>query len=217
MTRVLVADDHPLIRAGLAALLRDAPRLAVVGEAATGVEAVAVTVASQPDVVLMDVGLGTTAVTERIAGLANVLLLTTVDQDEYVRGALRAGASGLMCKNSPPDRLLAAIHAVAAGHLLFEPAAIHRMADACGERTQPAAAIDLTALTARELEVLRLVGQGLVNAAIAGQLAVTENTAKTHLHRAMSKLRLASRAQAVVVAYEAGLVVPGRVRGWDGS
>ncbi|MFJ8584465.1 response regulator [Streptomyces sp. NPDC093595] len=220
MTRVLVVDDQFLIRAGLVGLLRAAPGVEVVGEAADGEEAVALVERTRPDVVLMDIrmpGMGGIEATERILAGApdpvpRILVLTTFDLDEYVYGALRAGASGFLLKDSGPERLLAAVAAVGGGDALFAPSVTRRLVEAYARqaavtpaRTPPG----LAALTGRETEVLRLTARGLSNAEIAGELFISEATVKTHLNRAMGKLGLDSRAQAVVVAYESGLVTPG--------
>ncbi|MCY1145635.1 response regulator transcription factor [Actinoplanes sp. Pm04-4] len=218
MTSVLVADDQILVRAGLAALIRAAPGFEVVGEAADGRQAVELAVRLRPQVVLMDIrmpGADGIAATARIVAAARpaprVLVLTTFDLDEYVYAALRAGASGFLLKETPPDRLLAAIRTVADGDTLLAPSVTRRLVEAF---VPPARAGDatpaLTPLTARETEILRLVGTGRTNAAIAQSLVVSEATVKTHLARLMSKLDLSSRAQVVVTAYETGLIVPGR-------
>jgi DNA-binding NarL/FixJ family response regulator len=215
---VLVVDDQVLIRAGLAALIRATPDLEVVGEASTGDEAIALAAETKPDVVLMDLrmpDLGGIAATRRILENASVdpprvLVLTTFDLDEYVYEALRAGASGFLLKDTPPERLLPAIRAVADGDMLFAPTVTRRLVEAYTR--QPEAVeqknVDLDALTARELEVLRLVCTGLSNHEIADRLVVSEATVKTHLNRTMAKLNLTSRAQAVVLGYETGLVRP---------
>ncbi|MGI5478959.1 response regulator [Streptomyces lavendofoliae] len=220
MTRVLVVDDQFLIRAGLVGLLRAAPGVEVVGEAGDGEEAVALVAETRPDVVLMDIrmpGMGGIAATEKILAEApdpapKVLVLTTFDLDEYVYGALRAGASGFLLKDSGPERLLAAVAAVGGGDALFAPSVTRRLVEAFAQRVGSARArrppgLDL--LTGRETEVLRLTARGLSNQEIAGELFISEATVKTHLNRAMNKLDLDSRAQAVVVAYETGLVTPG--------
>ncbi|MFE5730526.1 response regulator [Streptomyces sp. NPDC056528] len=221
--RVLVVDDQFLIRAGLVGLLKAAPGTEVVGEAVDGEEAVALAARLRPDVILMDVrmpgGNGIDA-TARILAEApdpapRVLILTTFDLDEYVYGALRVGASGFLLKDSGPERLLAAVAAVAGGDHLFAPSVTRRLVEAFAHRVAPveetvrAGTPALDALTGREREVLQLTGRGLSNRQIAGDLHISEATVKTHLNRAMGKLGLASRAQAVVVAYESGLVVPG--------
>jgi len=226
MTRVLVVDDQFLIRAGLAGLLRAAPGIEVVGEAADGAEAVEQAAATRPDVVLMDIrmpGISGITATERILAGADradggapprILVLTTFDLDEYVYAALRAGASGFLLKDAGPERLLAAVAAVAAGDTLFAPSVTRRLIEAFAPRPEPATAgeppTDLGVLTAREVEVLRLIAKGLSNQEIADHLFISEATVKTHLNRTMSKLDLGSRAQAVVLAYESGLVTPGR-------
>lgn len=219
MTDVLVVDDQDLVRAGLAALIDAAPGLRVVGRAATGHDAVAQSAALRPDVVTIDIcisGLSGAAATAQIRAQAGgpvrpcVLILTTLDLDEYVCAALRAGASGFVLKETSPDRLLAAIHTVAAGDSLFAPTVVRRMVAAYTRMTDSLAALsaDLETLTPRELDVLRYVGRGLANADIAKRLVVSESTVKTHLNRTLAKLQISSRAQAVVLAYETGLVTP---------
>ncbi|MFF3639814.1 response regulator [Streptomyces sp. NPDC002564] len=224
--KVLVVDDQFLIRAGLVGLLRAAPGIDVVGEAGDGDEAVALAAETRPDVVLMDIRMpgtnGITATRRILAAAAEpaprILVLTTFDLDEYVYGALRAGASGFLLKDSGPERLLAAVAAVGGGDALFAPSVTRRLVEAftrqahgngsdTGDGGGPPP--DLGALTLREVEVLKLIGRGLTNADIAERLYISEATVKTHLNRTMSKLDLDSRAQAVVVAYETGLVTPG--------
>ncbi|MFJ7070235.1 response regulator [Streptomyces sp. NPDC101115] len=217
--RVLVVDDQDLIRAGLVALLRAAPGLEVVGEAADGETAVLQAARLRPDVVLMDIrmpGMDGTTATERILARSDgptprILVLTTFDLDEYVYAALRAGASGFLLKDTGPQRLIEAVTAVAGGEMLFAPSVTRRLIEAYVNQAEPAtgAVADLDVLTARECEVLRLTARGLSNTEIAEQLYIGEATVKTHLNRTMSKLNVDSRAQAVVVAYESGLVVPG--------
>jgi DNA-binding NarL/FixJ family response regulator len=211
VTRVLVVDDQPLFRAGLVALLNATPDLTVVGEAADGDNAVRLAESSRPDVILMDIRLpGLTALT-RVVTSARVLILTTFDLDEYVHEALRLGAAGFVLKESEPARLLAAITAVASGEMQFSPTVMRRLVEAYlrgDTAVSPWSSVGLDELTGREREVLRLVGTGLTNATIASKLTVTEGTVKTHLNRVMTKLRLTSRAQAVVMAYESGLVIP---------
>jgi DNA-binding NarL/FixJ family response regulator len=219
MIGVLVVDDQVLIRAGLAALIHSAPGLHVVGQAADGQEAVQLVATERPDVVLMDVrmpGVNGVDATERILAEAGphapkVLILTTFDLDEYVYAALRAGACGFLLKDTPPERLLSAIKTIAVGDLLFAPSVTRRLIEAYTQR--PGLALepppDLRELTGREIEVLELVGKGLSNDDIAAQLVLSVATVKTHLTRIMTKLRLSSRAQAVVIAYETGLVIPG--------
>ncbi|MDG6103239.1 response regulator transcription factor [Dactylosporangium aurantiacum] len=215
--RVLVADDQALIRAGLVALLRAAPGLEVAGEAADGAEAVALAAATAPDIVLMDIRmpvLDGIAATRRILAAPGeqhprVVVLTTFDLDEYVYAALAGGASGFLLKDTPPQRIISAVHTVAGGDILIAPRITHRLIEtyAMHHRRAPDGA-RLDELTARETEVLCLVGNGLSNSEIAQRLVLSEATVKTHVKRLMAKLRLSSRAQAVVVAYESGLVVP---------
>ena len=217
-TRILIVDDQVLIRTGLVSLLRAAPQTEVVGEAADGAEAVALAAATRPHVVLMDIrmpGVDGIAATRQIIAEGGeapprVLVLTTFDLDEYVYEALRAGASGFLLKEAPPERLLAAVATVRAGDMLFAPSVVGRLIEAYVPQAPAVPALEM--LTGREVEILRLVGQGLSNSDIAGRLVITEATVKTHVNRTMAKLALASRAQAVVVAYESGLVVPGRGR-----
>ncbi|WP_055698630.1 MULTISPECIES: response regulator [Streptomyces] len=221
--RVLVVDDQFLIRAGLVGLLRAAPGIEVVGEAGDGDEAVELAARTRPDVVLMDIRMpgmnGITATAKILQQAAEpaprILVLTTFDLDEYVYGALRAGASGFLLKDSGPERLLAAVAAVGAGDALFAPSVTRRLVEAFARQAAGPDADDgtpppdLGALTLREVEVLKLIARGLTNADIAERLYISEATVKTHLNRTMSKLDLDSRAQAVVVAYETGLVTPG--------
>lgn len=219
--RVLVVDDQFLIRAGLVGVLRAAPGIEVVGEAGDGDEAVELAAATRPDVILMDIrmpGMNGITATERILAEAaepppRILVLTTFDLDEYVYGALRAGAAGFLLKDSGPERLLAALAAVGSGDALFAPSVTRRLVEAFAVRSGAASAgeppPDLAALTGRELEVLKLIARGLSNAEIADRLYISEATVKTHLNRTMNKLDLDTRAQAVVIAYETGLVTPG--------
>ncbi|MFF1599752.1 response regulator [Streptomyces mirabilis] len=220
MTRVLVVDDQFLIRAGLVGLLDAAPGFDVVGEAADGAEAVRLAARTRPDVILMDIrmpGVNGIEATERILAEApdrapRILILTTFDLDEYVYGALRAGACGFLLKDSGPERLLAAVAAVDGGDALFAPSITRRLIEAFARQHGPArdaAPPDLGVLTSREVEVLKLTGRGLSNLEIAHRLGISEATVKTHLNRTMTKFGLDSRAQAVVIAYETGLVIPG--------
>jgi DNA-binding NarL/FixJ family response regulator len=219
VTSVLVVDDQDLVRAGFAALLAAVPEIDVVGQARDGLEAVEKAAALRPEVILMDIrlpGLDGVKATERILAEATpprpaVLMLTVFDLDEYVYTALRAGAAGFLLKDSPPERLIAGIHAAARGDMLSGPTITRRLVEAF-TRTPPeppATASALAGLTGRELEVLRFVGTGVTNGRIAAELRVGEATVKTHLNRLMAKLGVSSRAQAVVVAYETGLVRPG--------
>ncbi|WP_062212510.1 response regulator transcription factor [Streptomyces sp. NBRC 109706] len=221
MTRVLIVDDQFLIRAGLVGVLDAAPGFEVVGEAGDGEEAIRLAAETSPDIILMDIRMpGTNGIqaTERILATTDreppprILVLTTFDLDEYVYGALRAGASGFLLKDSGPERLLAAVAAVSGGDSLFAPSVTRRLVAAYARR--PADPVDrpprrdLDVLTSREREVLRFTGLGLSNSEIAGRLHISIATVKTHLNRTMSKLHLESRAQAVVIAYETGLVTP---------
>ncbi|WP_328304288.1 response regulator transcription factor [Streptomyces sp. NBC_00435] len=212
--RVLVVDDQFLIRSGLTALLTAAPGYEVVGEAEDGEAAVRLAAATRPDVILMDIrmpGIDGISATERILAAAGpgsrpkVLMLTTFDSDEYVFRALRVGAGGFLFKDTPPDRLLAAIATVHAGEMLFSPGALRGLVATYAAPAARTPHPGLDTLTAREREILGLVGAGLSNADIAGRLVLSAATVKTHVHRCMSKLKLSSRAQAVVVAHEYGL------------
>jgi DNA-binding NarL/FixJ family response regulator len=215
----MVVDDETLIRAGLAALMRAAPGLSVVGEAADGHEAVAIAAETRPDVILMDIkmpGMDGITATERILAESpdtkpRIIVLTTFDLDEYVYAALRAGASGFLLKETEPHQVISAVQTVAAGDMLFAPSISYRLVEAYvrqPRRVRNPETPSLSQLTPRELEILRLVATGRTNNEIAGDLTVSEATVKTHLNRAMTKLGLSSRAQAVVVAYETGLVTP---------
>jgi DNA-binding NarL/FixJ family response regulator len=218
MIGVMVVDDQVLIRAGLVAIINATPGLSMVGQAANGQEAVALAAAARPDVILMDIRMpvldGVKATEQILAAAADppphILILTTFDLDTYVLAALRAGASGFLLKEAPPERLLAAIHAVMDGDLLFAPSVTRRLVEAYTQRSQTHSDLprDLSALTAREAHVLRMVASGMSNTEIADDLVLSEATVKTHLNRVMTKLNLSSRAQAVVVAYECGLVRP---------
>jgi DNA-binding NarL/FixJ family response regulator len=217
--RTLVVDDQEAVRAGFAALLETQSDITVVGTAADGEEAVRQTGEHQPDVVLMDIRmpvLDGIAATQRICAAADgvgprVLVLTTFDLDEYVYDALRAGASGFLLKDVPPEKLFDAVRVVAAGDALLAPAVTRRLI-AEFARLRPAQRIrpdDLDALTRRESEILELVAAGLSNQEIAERLVLSNETVKTHVSHVLRKLGLRDRAQAVVAAYESGLVVPG--------
>jgi DNA-binding NarL/FixJ family response regulator len=223
---LVVADDHEVVRAGFAALLDTQPDFTVLGTASDGGEAVRVCRDLKPDVVLMDVrmpSLDGIEATRQLAGTGEsgprVLILTTFDLDEYVFDALRAGASGFLLKDVTAERLFDAVRVVAAGEALLAPAVTRRL---ISEFTRlrpvpetrdavPSAALGV--LTPRETEVLRLVAEGLSNPELAQRLVVTEETVKTHVSRILAKLGLRDRTQAVVAAYESGLVIPGRERG----
>ena len=212
MIQIVVVDDHEVVRGGFAAMLATQPDFTVVGTAADGAEAVRVCTAEKPDVVLMDVRMpvmdGIEA-TRQLSGGPRVLILTTFDLDEYVFDALRAGASGFLLKDVTAERLFDAVRVVAAGEALLAPSVTTRL---IGEftRLKPRGTVtSLGTLTPRETEVLRLIAEGLSNPEIAARLVVTEETVKTHVSRVLSKLGLRDRTQAVVAAYESGLVIPG--------
>jgi DNA-binding NarL/FixJ family response regulator len=215
--KVVVADDQALLRAGLRALIEAEEDLRVVGEAGDGAEAVDVALATHPDVVLMDIRMpkldGITA-TRRLLGAgsrARVLMLTTFDADEYVVDAFRSGAAGFLLKDGPPDQLAAAVRTIAAGDALLAPALTSRLIEEyVGTAPQEELHGRLHELTERELEVLEQLASGKSNAEIGTALFLSEATVKTHLTRVLSKLGLQSRVQAVVFAYESGLVRPGR-------
>jgi DNA-binding NarL/FixJ family response regulator len=209
--RVLLVDDHALARKGLRMVLDAEPDIEVVGEAANGRQAIHSVGRLQPDVVLMDVRmpeLDGIAATREIAGESRVLILTTFDLDEYVYDALAAGASGFLLKDVGPEQLSEGIRVVASGDALLAPAVTRRLIDelVAARRTAAAAPPELNELTPREREVLQLVAQGLSNVEIAELLVVEETTVKTHVSRLLAKLGLRDRVQAVIFAYEAGLV-----------
>ncbi|HEX3788589.1 MAG TPA: response regulator transcription factor [Pseudonocardiaceae bacterium] len=216
--RIVVADDHQVVRTGFAGLLDTQPDFAVVGTACDGAEAVRLCRELSPDVVLMDVrmpGMDGIAATQQLAGSApggpRVLILTTFDLDEYVYDALRAGASGFLLKDVTAERLFDAVRVIAAGEALLAPAVTRRLIGEFARlrpKADPPPVAALTALTPRETQVLRLVAEGLSNPEIAARLVVTEETVKTHVSRILGKLGLRDRTQAVVTAYETGLVVP---------
>jgi DNA-binding NarL/FixJ family response regulator len=214
---VLVADDHALIRSGLAAMLGAQPDLTVVGEATHGAEAVQLAETLAPDVVMMDIrmpvmdGIEATRRIRRRPDGPRVLVLTTFDLDGYVYEALRAGAAGFLLKDAPPGQLAEAVRTVAAGDALLAPAVTQRLIDRFLQvpPADTAAALAADRLTERELEVLRLLARGLSNAEIAAALHLSEATVKTHVSRVLTKLDLRDRVQAVVHAYEHGLVTPG--------
>ncbi len=212
--KVLIADDQALMRAGFRMVLEFEDDIEVVGEAANGEQAVHSVRRLQPDVVLMDIRmpeLDGIAATRQIVPAARVLILTTFDLDEYVYDALGAGASGFLLKDSSPDQLVAAIRVVAGGEALLAPSVTSRLINEFARaRPRPAAPPPgLDELTARELEVFKLLARGMSNAEIAASLAVGDSTIKTHVAHLLAKLGLRDRVHAVVLAYESGLVSPG--------
>jgi DNA-binding NarL/FixJ family response regulator len=215
---VLIADDQALVRGGLRMIVDAQDDMEVVGEAENGAEAAATGERLEPDVVLMDIrmpGLDGIAATRRLAergsAKTRVLMLTTFDEDQLVYQAMRAGASGFLLKSAPPARLAEAIRVVAAGEALLAPSITRRLIEDFVRRPPPGseAPAELTELTEREREVLRLIARGLSNAEIAAELFVSEATVKTHVNHVLSKLRLRDRVQVVVLAYETGFVQPG--------
>jgi DNA-binding NarL/FixJ family response regulator len=216
---VLIADDQALVRAGFRMILEAEEDMEVVGEAADGREAVEEARRLRPDVVLMDVRMpdvdgieATRRLVGEDGGETKIVMLTTFDMDEYVYDALRAGASGFLLKDVPPEQLVAGIRALASGDALLAPSVTRRVIEEFvrhppdSVRTAPP---ELAELTARELEVLKLIARGLANAEIATELFVSETTVKTHVAHVLMKLKLRDRVQAVVFAYESGLVLPG--------
>jgi DNA-binding NarL/FixJ family response regulator len=213
VTRVLIADDDDLMRAGLAAVLSSDPLIEIAGEASTGRSAVEEARRVQPDVVLMDVrmpdldGIAATRELARAAPGTRVLILTTFEQDDYIFGGLRAGASGFLLKRTRPEELIAAVHTIAAGDSLLSPSVTRRVIDRMARQPTPDVgdSTKLDELTPREREVFDLIARGLSNAEIASALVVEESTIKTHVKRILMKLDLRDRVQAVIFAYEAGL------------
>jgi DNA-binding NarL/FixJ family response regulator len=213
VTRVLIADDEHLMRAGLAELLSSDPTIEVVGQASTGRDAVAQAGRLRPDVVLMDVrmpdmdGIAATAELARVAPSSRVLILTTFEEDEYIFPSLRAGASGFLLKRTRPEDLIAGVHCVAAGDALLSPSVTRRVVERLAQQPTPRLADGpgIGALTMREREVLELVARGLSNREIASSLVVEESTVRTHVKRILMKLELRDRIQAVIFAYETGL------------
>ena len=223
MIRILLVDDEPLLRLGFRLVLESQPDFAVVGEAADGAAAVARTAEADPDVVLMDVrmpgkdGIEATRDIVRDHPRSRVLILTTFDIDEYAFPGLKAGASGFLLKNVPPEDLISAIRAVASGDAVVAPSVTRRLLDAMADRLPDAAPVGteparggsaLERLTEREVEVLTQLARGLSNAEIASELVLSEATVKTHVGRILNKLSLRDRVQAVVLAYDIGLVRP---------
>ena len=216
--RLLIVDDQALVRAGFRKLLESEEGFEVVGEAADGIEAVAEVRRLGPDVVLMDIRmprLDGIEATRRIAagGRPAVLVLTTYDLDEYVFEALQAGASGFLLKDAPPDDLVAAVRTVARGDALLAPSVTRRLIAEFTSRKRPDPEAALPPLTQRETDVLKLVARGMSNAEIAATLFLGEATVKTHVGSLLAKLHCRDRVQAVVRAYESGLVAPGRSGG----
>ncbi|WP_258718622.1 response regulator transcription factor [Saccharopolyspora gloriosae] len=223
-TTVLVADDQAMIRAGLVALLSAEPDLRVLAEAEDGAAAVSAVRRRRPDVVLMDVRMpgmdGITAAREILTateGATSVIMLTVHDLDEYVYAALRAGASGFLLKDAPPEELVRAVHTVAAGEALLAPRVTRRLLNRFASLGVRDASSELSGLTNRELDVLLEVARGGSNADIARNLGLAELTVKSHLYHVMQKLHLSSRTQLVITAYETGLVSPGQVNGPEAS
>ena len=216
MISVVLADDQALVRGGLKLIIEAQPDLEVVGEADNGKAAVECARRTRPDVVLMDVRmpeLDGIAATRTIRGeglAAHVLVLTTFDEDRVVYDALTAGAAGFLLKTAPPQQLIDAVRTVNDGEALLAPTVLRRLIEGFVRQPQPDGAASLAGLTEREREVLGLIARGLSNAEIASTLVVSGATVKTHVNRILSKLDLRDRAQAVVVAYETGLVRPGQ-------
>jgi DNA-binding NarL/FixJ family response regulator len=209
--RVALADDQALVRAGFRMIVESQPDMQVAGEAADGQEAIDLVRREKPDVVLMDIRMPRMdglAATRQVAGLTRVVILTTYELDEYVFDALAAGASGFLLKAAPPEDLLRAIREVASGDALLAPSVTRRLIEEFAKRPEPSARKpkELESLTDRELQVLREVARGLTNNEIATKLHVSETTIKTHVAHLLDKLDLRDRVQAVILAYEAGLV-----------
>lgn len=217
MIRVLIADDQALVRAGFHAILETQEDIEVVGEAADGAEAVQVARTVRPDVILMDIrmpGLDGIEAMRRLLRddhAPKVLMLTTFDLNEYLYGAMRAGASGFLLKDAPREQLINAVRTVVQGDTLLAPALIRRLVEDFVRRPPPGTRVppQVDKLSERELEVLKLVAQGLSNAEIAKTLFISEATVRTHVAHILSKLQLRDRVQAVVLAYESALATPG--------
>ena len=216
--RVLLADDQAMVRTGFAMILNAQPDIEIVGEADDGERAIAEAAHVHPDVVVMDIRMprldgvaATRGLLARSHAPPRVLVVTTFDLDEYVFDALRAGASGFLLKNAPPEELVRAVRVVAAGDSLLAPEITKRLIESFCRRPQtPPSPPELEELTAREREVLELVARGLSNTEIAERLVVSHGTVKTHVARILMKLHLRDRTQAVVLAYEIGLIAPGQ-------
>lgn len=217
---VLIADDEALVRGGIRMILEAQPDVTVIGEAVNGAEAVRLAGQHSPDLVLMDVqmpvmdGLEATRRLIDRGGTSRVLMLTTFDRDEYLYDAMKAGASGFLLKSVPPEQLVHAVRITAAGEALLAPVITRRLIERFVGRPPPANGLPpaLAGLTDRELDVLRLIAQGLSNSEIAAHLFLSEGTIKTHVNRILRKLELRDRIQAVVLAYEIGLVQPGQAQ-----
>jgi DNA-binding NarL/FixJ family response regulator len=215
MIRVAVVDDQALVRAGFRMILEAEDDMTVVGEAGDGRDAVELVARARPDVVLMDIRMPVMDGVEATARITTyegprVLMLTTFDLDDYVYAALRAGASGFLLKDTPPELLVDAVRVVAAGEALLAPSVTRRLIEEFARRPAPTGAVPgVDQLTEREVEVLRLMARGRSNGEIAEQLYLGETTVKTHVGRILTKLAVRDRVQAVVAAYECGLVVPG--------
>jgi DNA-binding NarL/FixJ family response regulator len=211
--RVLVADDHALVRAGFSMLVGNEPGMTVVGQAPTGTEAVTLAASKRPDVVLMDIRMpeldgieANRRITEDPGCHARILILTTFDLDEYVFGAIRAGASGFLVKDTPPALLLDAIRVIAAGEALLTPSATRRLIQQFTRDPAPPEPHALDGITGRECDVLLRIGQGLSNAEICEHLHISMATTKTHISRLLAKLGARDRAQLVIAAYQSGLI-----------
>jgi len=215
--RVVLADDQAMVRAGFRLILEAAADIDVLGEACDGEEAVSITERLRPDIVLMDVQMqrmdgveATRRITQRPELASRVVILTTFERDDYVFGALRSGASGFLLKNAPPEELVHGVRVVAGGDALLAPSVTRRIVEEYAQRPAPRARDGgLERLTERELEVMRLLAGGKSNAELAAELYVGEGTVKTHVSSVLTKLGLRDRVQAVVYAYESGLVTPG--------
>jgi DNA-binding NarL/FixJ family response regulator len=218
LTRILIADDDDLMRAGLVELLSNDPTIEIIGEASTGREAVERTRQLAPDVVLMDVrmpdldGIAATRELSRANTSAKILILTIFEEDNYVFGALRAGASGFLVKRTRPEELIAAVHTIARGDSLLSPSITRRVIDRMAHQPVPELTdyAKLQRLTPRERDVLQLVARGLSNREIAAELVVEESTIRSHMKQILMKLQLRDRIQVVIYAYETGLNQPAR-------
>jgi DNA-binding NarL/FixJ family response regulator len=216
IVRVLLVDDHALIRSALHMVLSDAVDIEVAGEAGTGADAVRLCGELEPDVVLMDIrmpdldGIEATRRITAVPGAPRVVVLTTFDEDEYVFGALRAGASGFLVKDMALDEIVSAVRVVATGDALIAPSVTRRLIEMVVRQPSPVAEglVSLDGITGREREVLTLIGQGATNAEIAERMYITMPTVKSHVGRLMTKLAARDRVQLVIVAYRAGLVAP---------